>query len=78
MTPLRVLQKQPFAGVLQNRCSSKSFCNIHRKAPVLEKTLTQMFSCEYCETFKKIYFEEDLSMASSGRMTVVANNLITD
>ena len=29
------IQKQPFADVLQNRCSCK-FCNIHRETPVLE------------------------------------------
>ena len=29
------MQKQPFEDVLQNRCSS-TFCNIHRKTPLLE------------------------------------------
>ena len=28
------VQKQPFADVLQNRCSGK-FCKTHRKSPVL-------------------------------------------
>ena len=34
-TFLTRIQKQPFANVLQIRCSQK-FRNIHRKAPVLE------------------------------------------
>ena len=54
------------------------FYNIHRKTPVLEPlygpstlkfyqkvTPTLMFSREYCETFKNIYFEEHLRTTAS-------------
>ena len=30
-----------------------------------KETLTQVFSCEYCEIFKDTYFEEHLRMATS-------------
>ena len=59
---------QPFANVLQNRCSDK-FPDIHKKISVLEslfdkvkglmacnfikkETLTQVFSCEYHKMFE--------------------------
>ena len=29
---------------------------------------TQLFSCEYCEIFQNVYFEEHLRTAASGRM----------
>ena len=32
---IKSVQKQPFADVLQNRCSWK-FCKIHSKTPMLE------------------------------------------
>ena len=31
----------------------------------IKKTLTQVFSCEYCEIFKNTYFEEHLRTAAS-------------
>ena len=71
----RHYKKQAFADVVQNRCSKK-FRAIHRKTSVLEsflnkvaglktcnfikKTLTQSFSCEYCEIFKNKFFIEHL------------------
>ena len=52
-----ITQKQPPADVFQNNCSQK-FRIIYRKTPVLKvnkldlkETPTQVFSCEYCETF---------------------------
>ena len=65
-------EKLPFADALQNRCT-ESFCNIHRKTPVLQsllnnaaslyscdlikKTPIQAFSCEYYESFRNSYFK---------------------
>ena len=64
-------QKQPFADVLQNRCSQK-FRNIHRTTSVLEslynkvagvkgcgitkKNSNAAFSCEYCKICKNSFF----------------------
>ena len=58
------MQKQPFANVLQNRCSKK-FRNIHRKTLVLESPFDkvaglQVFSCESCEIFNGSFFIEHL------------------
>ena len=39
--PLKSLQKQPYADVLQDRCSSK-FCNIYRKTSVLSHFLIKL------------------------------------
>ena len=67
-----LVEKQPFADVFRNRCSSK-FCNIHRKTtPVLEslfnkvaglkasnfikKRYLHVFSCEYCKILKNTFF----------------------
>ena len=38
---IKVVQKQPFADVLQNRCSGK-FCKIHRKTPLLESLFNKV------------------------------------
>ena len=76
-----LIQKKPFAGVFQNRCSKK-FRILYRKKPVLEslfdkscrpesfqtyekETPTQMFSCEYCESFKNSFFYRTLLVAAS-------------
>ena len=66
MSPKYFFQKQPFANVLQNRCSEK-FRNIHGETPVPEslqlyqkETPTQVFSCENCEIFKNSFFIEHL------------------
>ena len=50
---------------LQNRCSQK-FCNIHRKAPVLEPSFNKgadlkgNFSREYCKMFENSFFFKHL------------------
>ena len=49
------LQKQPFADVLQNRCSKK-FSNILNQ----KESPTQVFSCEYCDIFKNSFYTEFL------------------
>ena len=66
-----LVEKQPFADVFRNRCSSK-FCNIHSKTtPVLEslfkkvaglkasnfikKRYLHVFSCECCKIFKNTF-----------------------
>ena len=75
------MQKQPFANVLQNRCSYK-FPNIHKKISVLEtifnkvtglkacnfikkETPTQVFSCEYHKMFENICFYGKPPVAAS-------------
>ena len=69
-----VQQKQPPKEFYKKSCC-KTFCNIHRKTPMLrtsglkiyEKNIpTQVLSCEYCEIFKNIYFEKHLRTAASG------------
>ena len=55
---IKGVQKQPFADILQNRCSWK-FCKIHRKTPVLESLFNKvahMVSYYLCEIFKNTYF----------------------
>ena len=47
------LKKQPFADVLQNTCSKKSFNILNEKEPS-----EQVLSCEYYEIFKKSSFAE--------------------
>ena len=58
------VQKQKFADVekspkftVKHLCQSL-FCNE-------KETPTKVFSCEYCEIFKNIYFEEHLRTAVS-------------
>ena len=62
------VQKQPFADVLENRCSKK-FCNIHRKTPALEQLYkrdsSSGFSYEYYKIFKNNVFYRELSVAVS-------------
>ena len=41
---------------------------------LLKETPTQVFSCEYCEIFKNIYFEEHLRMANSEKQNNLPNN----
>ena len=45
-------QKQPFADVLQNRCSYK-FCKIHRRTPVLEPFLNEVTALRSKSLLKK-------------------------
>ena len=71
-------QKQPFADVLQNRCSEKcpqentcvEISFLIKLQPLglqlyLKKTPTQVFSCEYCEIFKNSLFNRTTLVASS-------------
>ena len=63
-------QKQSPA-VFYNTAVLKNFTRFTKKTLsslqlFLKMTPTQMFSCEYCEFFRKTYFEEHLRMASSG------------
>ena len=58
------VQNQSLEVFYKKNCSKK-VCNIHREKPELESLYkkvvpTQVFSCEYCETFKNTYFEEHL------------------
>ena len=39
---------------------------INKVAIIKKETSTQMFSFEFCETFKKTYFEEHLQATASG------------
>ena len=69
------------------RCSIKKlflkiFRNIRREAGLqacnfIKNTLpTHVFSCEYCEIFKNVYFEEHFGTAASTKTTVkgIGNN----
>ena len=75
------MQKQPFANVLQNRCSYK-FPDIHKKISVLEslfnkvagfrpatllkkETPAQVFSYEYHKMFENIFFDGTPPVAAS-------------
>ena len=55
----RVSKEAATGGVLR-----KKIRNIHWKTSVLESP-AQVFSSEYCETFKNTYFEEHLRAAAS-------------
>ena len=46
------VQKQPFAYLLQNRCSEK-LGNIHRKAHVLESLFNKALGRQTCNFIKK-------------------------
>ena len=48
----RLSQKQPFADVLQNRCSKK-FRNIHRETTVLESLFSKATFIKACKFVKK-------------------------
>ena len=58
-------QKQLFSGVVQDRYPEK-LLKFHKKTPALEsifhkvfrnkKTPAEVFSCEFCETFKNTFF----------------------
>ena len=53
------LQQQLLVDVLQNRCSCWSLKACQKE------TLTQVFSCEYCETFKNSLFYRISLVAAS-------------
>ena len=51
---IKGVQKQPFADILQNRCSSK-FCKNRRKTPLLEsqtETTSQVSFYDFCKTLE--------------------------
>ena len=74
-------KKEPPEVFCKKKVLFKKFYKIHRKKPVLESlfnkvqtfrattllksALTQVFSCEYCKTFKNTSFEEYLRTAGS-------------
>ena len=46
--------------------SQENFCvGVSSGATLLKKTLTQVFSYEYCEIFKNSYFEDHLLTAAA-------------
>ena len=52
----------------ENTCvqvSSESRCGASGRQLYLKEIPTQVFFCEYCEIFKKAYFEENLRTAAS-------------
>ena len=52
----------------ENTCGGLSFLielQAWRPATVLKETTTKMFFCEYCENFKKTYFQEKLQTTAS-------------
>ena len=54
---IKGFQKQPFADVLQNRCSGK-FCKIHRKTHMLESLFNKVayiLSYDLYENFKNTH-----------------------
>ena len=65
---LLLVQKQPPEVLYKTRCSEK-FHKIHRKTPVpkfiKKETLAQVFSCEFCEISKNIFFTEHLRATAS-------------
>ena len=68
-----VLELFPRFRSSHRRCSRKKvFLNISQYSQVIfikEETLTQVFSCEYCEIFKETYFEKHLRTATSRGFT---------
>ena len=55
---IKGVQKQLFADVLQNRCSS-TFCQIHRKVPILESLFNKVAHVvpyDLCGILKSTYF----------------------
>ena len=74
------IQKQPLE-LFSKKCVLKNFALLTGKKPVLEslfdkvavlqpidfikETPTQVFSCEYCEILKSIYFEKHLQTTAS-------------
>ena len=52
MINLLKVQKQPFTGVLQNKCSLK-FRNIRRKTSVLDFLFNKVAGLQTCNVIKK-------------------------
>ena len=63
-----ILQKQPFADVVENRCSLK-FHKIHKNSPVLESLfykVSGLQACEFCKNSK-----DNFSHGTSGRLLLI-------
>ena len=54
LTKSQISQENTFVGCLLKACNF-----------IKKETSTQVFSCEYCDTFKNTYFEEHLRTAAS-------------
>ena len=55
-----VLSEKVFLEILQNSKENTCTCNFIKK-----ETLTQMFSCEFCEISKNTFFTEHLWVTAS-------------
>ena len=72
-------QKQPPEVFCEKRCSLKFF-KTHRKTSkacnfIKKETLAQVFSCEFREIFKNIFFTEHLWVTTSGISGVPINSV---
>ena len=56
----QISQEKPVLESLFDKVAGLRSCNFIKK-----RLLTQVFSCEICEIFKNIYFEEHLRMTAS-------------
>ena len=82
-----VLLKKMFLKILQNSRKAPVFEPLFNKIAGLQTVIkkgiqhslkrspTQDFSCEYCKTFKNIYFEKCLQMAASKSYICYLNSL---
>ena len=68
---------------LSKRCSVKKVFRIHKKTPVpkskacnfiKKETLAKVFSCEFCEISKTIFFHKTPLVAASDRLVVQASS----
>ena len=62
LIPFGVFQKEPPEVFCKKRCSVAGL----RAATLLKETLTQVFSCEFCEISKNNFFTEHLRATASG------------
>ena len=74
-------KKQPPEVLCKKRCSQK-FRKIHRKTLkacnfIKKETLAQVFSCQFCEISKNIFFTEHLWATTSEEFTIPVEHPIT-
>ena len=67
-------------GVLKNFAKFTGKHQYQRKMPeacnfTKTETLTQLFSCEFCETFQNTFFYKTPPMAASGNMTLTLRHI---
>ena len=77
---LQILQKQPFADVVQTMCCW-SFCKIQWKRPVPESKKTtpvQVLSCEFGNVFKNPCFTGHFQTFASNHDTAAINCTLTE